>query len=64
MPQVWREAVTRISEDYPAIFIAAPVAMTAVHRRFEHVTLRPESVWSEIWKWRVKPGAQLDRDRQ
>jgi peptide/nickel transport system substrate-binding protein len=64
VPQVWREAVRRISEDYPAIFIAAPVAMTAVHRRFEHVTLRPESLWSDIWKWSVKPGAQLERDRQ
>lgn len=64
VPQVWKEAVRRISEDYPAMFVAAPVAMTAVHKRFAHVTLRPESTWAEVWRWSVKPGAQLERDRQ
>jgi peptide/nickel transport system substrate-binding protein len=64
MPHVWREAVRRIAEDYPAMFIAAPVASTAIHKRFEHVSLRPESMWADVWKWSVKPGEQIDRDRQ
>lgn len=62
--QIWRDAVKRIALDYPAMFIAAPVTSTAVHKRFEHVTLRPESMWADVWRWSVKPGAQLERDRQ
>jgi peptide/nickel transport system substrate-binding protein len=64
VPELWREAVRRISLDYPAIFVAAPVATTAIHKRYEHVSLRPESMWGDVWRWSVKPGAQLDRDRQ
>ncbi len=64
VPHVWRDAVKRIALDYPAMFMAAPVATTAIHKRYEHVTLRPESMWADVWRWSVKPGAQLDRDRQ
>lgn len=60
----WRTAVKRLADDYPAIFVAALVSSAAVHRRFENVVLPPESIWSGIWQWRVRPGAQLARDRQ
>ncbi len=63
-PRLWRETARRLADDAPAIFIAAVVGTTAIHRRFEHVVLRPESVWSQVWLWRVKPGAELARDRQ
>ncbi len=62
--RAWRDAVRLIASDLPAIFIAAPVAFPAVHRRFTNVTLRPESTWSLVWQWSVRPGQQIDRDRQ
>lgn len=62
--RAWREAVRLLAADIPAIFIASPVASPAVHRRFTNVTLRPESTWSQIWQWSVRPGQQIDRDRQ
>jgi len=61
--RAWRDAVRIIAADLPAIFIAAPVAFPAVHRRFTNVTLRPESTWSFVWQWSVRPGQQIDRDR-
>ncbi len=62
--RLYREAVRRIAEDVPAIFIAAQVPVVAVHRRFTNVSLRPESIWANLWLWRVRPGQQLERDRQ
>ncbi len=62
--RAWREAVRLLAADMPAIFIASPVASPAVHRRFTNVTLRPESTWSQVWQWSVRPGQQIDRDRQ
>jgi len=61
--RLYREAVKRIAADIPAIFIAAQVPVAAVHRRFTNVTLRPESLWANLWQWRVRPGQQLERDR-
>ena len=62
--RLYREAVRRIAEDVPAIFLAAQVPVVAVHRRFTNVTLRPESLWANLWMWSVRPGQQLERDRQ
>jgi peptide/nickel transport system substrate-binding protein len=63
-PTLWRDALRRIAADYPAIFIASPVVSFAVHRRFQNVTIRPESAWSTVWQWSVKPGEQIARDTQ
>lgn len=63
-PAIWREVTKRIADDYPAIFIGGLVYWTPVHRRFERVSLRPESQWADVWKWSVKPGAQIARDQQ
>jgi len=52
-PALWREAVRRIADDYPAIFIASPVPSVAVHRRFQNVTVRPASPWAWVWQWTV-----------
>jgi ABC-type transport system substrate-binding protein len=59
----WRAAVRLISSDVPVIFLAAPVASPAVHRRFTNVTFRPESAWSTVWQWSVRPGQQIERDQ-
>ncbi len=60
----WSEAVARIAEDAPAVFLYALVNGTAVHRRFTNVTIRPESAWSTVWQWRLRPGQALPRDGQ
>jgi len=52
-PALWREAVRRIANDYPAIFVASPVATVAVNRRFQNVTVRPASPWAWVWQWTV-----------
>jgi peptide/nickel transport system substrate-binding protein len=51
---LWRNAVRLIAADYPAIFLAAPVATYAIHRRFQNVTLMPGSAWSLVWQWNVQ----------
>ena len=61
---LYSAAVRRIAADAPAIFLAAAVYGTPVHRRFTNVTIRPESTWSLVWQWRIKPGEQLERDRR
>ncbi len=62
-PRLWSEAVRRIAEDVPALFQAAVVASVPVHRRFTEVVLPPESLWSAVWRWRLRPGQALERDR-
>jgi ABC-type transport system substrate-binding protein len=59
----WRQAVRRIVDDAPAVFLYAPSNALVVHQRFDRVTIRPDSYWSAIWQWRVRPGQELPRDR-
>jgi peptide/nickel transport system substrate-binding protein len=61
---IWRAVIEQIRDDAPAIFLYAPDYIFVIHRRFENVSLRTESSWLDLWKWSVKPGAQIDRDRQ
>lgn len=60
---LWRQALRTIDADAAAAFVFAPAAMIAVHRRFAHVVLHPESFWSGLGAWSVAPGRQLPRDR-
>ncbi len=60
----WKAVLEQIKEDAPAAFVFAPTYIYAIHRRFEHVSIRPESSWRDLWKWSVKPGMQIARDRQ
>jgi peptide/nickel transport system substrate-binding protein len=60
----WGVALGRMADDYPAIFMTAQVYSAAVHRRFDRVTLRPGSTWSDVWQWTVRPGEQIERDRE
>jgi len=61
--RLYQQAVRRLAEDVPAVFLAAPVFGTPVHARFTGVAIRPESHWSQAWQWRLRPGRQIDRDR-
>ncbi|HEU4698813.1 MAG TPA: ABC transporter substrate-binding protein [Gemmatimonadales bacterium] len=60
---LWREALRQIEADAPAAFLYAPTFVYAVHARYEHATLRPDSPWANVWRWSVRPGAALPRDR-
>lgn len=56
-------ALRRLEADAPAIFLYAPLNVIAVHRRFENVEMRGESPWLMLWRWRVRRGQELPRDR-
>ena len=62
--KIWEKALRLISNDAPAAFVYAPTYLYAVHRRFDHVSIRPESSWAELWKWSVRPEEQLARDKR
>jgi peptide/nickel transport system substrate-binding protein len=64
MTRLYSEAVRRLADDAPAIFLVAPVFGTPVHRRFTNVTIRPESNWLLVWQWTLRPGQEIERDRQ
>jgi peptide/nickel transport system substrate-binding protein len=59
----WRAVLDRMASQYPAIFIAAPANVVAVHRRFDRAEVMPVKQWIALWQWRVRPGADLPRDR-
>lgn len=50
-PALWHRALTQIASDYPAIFVAAPVTVYAVSRRFNNVSIFPGSAWANVWQW-------------
>lgn len=60
--RLWREAVRTITGDAAAVFLFAPVSGVIVHRRYTELNLRPEAIWSQLWRWRVTPGQQIPRD--
>ncbi|MDZ4673823.1 MAG: peptide ABC transporter substrate-binding protein [Gemmatimonadota bacterium] len=60
---LYREVLRQIRVDAPAVFLFTVSNATAVHTRFQNVQFRPEAWWSLLWKWSVRPGAQIARDR-
>ncbi|MEO8478893.1 MAG: peptide ABC transporter substrate-binding protein [Gemmatimonadota bacterium] len=62
-PAGFRAALARMATWQPAIVAAAPANRVAVHRRFEHVIVRPSKAFSSLWQWRVTADAMLPRDR-
>lgn len=60
---LWRKALDRIIEDAPAIWVYTPTFVALVQQRFEQVSFRTHSTWLDLWRWRVKRGAELPRDR-
>ena len=59
----FRRALARMAAWQPAVMVAAPINRVAVHRRYEHVIIRPSKAWTHLWQWRVREGAALPRDR-
>ncbi|MGH7658311.1 MAG: peptide ABC transporter substrate-binding protein, partial [Gemmatimonadales bacterium] len=62
--ELYRAALDVLEADAPAAFMAAPPALIALHRRFDNVRIRPESLWLSLWEWTVNPDAMLPRDGQ
>jgi peptide/nickel transport system substrate-binding protein len=60
---IFQAALKQIEEDAPAAFLFAPVDVIAVHRRYEQVELRDGSPWLMLWRWHVRRGQALPRDR-
>jgi len=60
---LYREAVRQVNEDAPAVFMYVVTNAAAVHTRFANVQFRPDAWWSLLWKWSVRPGRQIARDR-
>lgn len=59
----WHRAIRTLAGDAPAVFLYAPSTPMALHTRFEQVTVNPDSYWSSIWRWRIRRGQELPRDR-
>ena len=58
----WRAALAEINADAPAIWLYAPIAVAAVHRRFDNVALRTDQWAASLWTWRVRPRERIERD--
>lgn len=56
-------AMRQMAEQRPVAPVAAPPNKVAVHSRYESVTIQPARAWTDLWRWRVRPGAELPRDR-
>jgi nickel transport system substrate-binding protein len=60
---LWRAALERLNDDAAAVFLFSPRNNAAVHRRFTHVVIRPDSWLAEAATWTVPPERRLARDR-
>lgn len=51
-----------IAEDAPAIWLAEPRAVVAVHRRIRTVGLRGDAWWQHLAEWWIPAGERIPRD--
>lgn len=49
--------------DAPAIWMAEPKTVMAIHRRIETRGVRPDSWWANLADWTIPPEVRIDRDR-
>lgn len=59
---VFRTALDRMADWGPMIPFA-PTNRVVVHRRYDNVTVRASRAWTALWRWQIRPGAALPRDR-
>lgn len=60
---LYHQALGQLNEDAPAVFLFSPRNNAAFHRRFQGVTIRPDSWLSTAAAWSVAPGRRLPRDQ-
>jgi peptide/nickel transport system substrate-binding protein len=61
--EIWHEALRQIEEDAPATFLYAPTFVYAVNKRYQDVTINPQSSWVTLRKWSVSPASVSGRSR-
>ncbi|MFI5279158.1 MAG: ABC transporter substrate-binding protein [Gemmatimonadales bacterium] len=59
----WRRVLEQLNDDAPAVFLFSPKNQAAIHRRFDHVSIRPDSWLATVATWSVAPDKRLPRDR-
>ena len=59
----WQAVLERLNDDAPAVFLFSLRNNAAIHSRFEHVTIRPDSWLATVATWSVAPDRRLPRDR-
>jgi peptide/nickel transport system substrate-binding protein len=52
-----------IIDDAPAIWLAEPKRVMAVHKRIRTVGVRPDAWWANIAEWSIPAGERIARDR-
>jgi len=52
-----------IIDDAPAVWLAEPKRIMAVHRRIQTVGMRPDAWWAHIPDWSIPAGKRIARDR-
>jgi len=59
----WRDALSTLNEDAPAIFLFAMSNAAAINHRVADVRIRPDSWWALVRTWRIPADRLIDRDR-
>jgi len=59
----WQALLEWFNDDAPAIHIYSLRNNAAIHRRFQNVTVRPDSWLATVASWSVAPDQRLPRDR-
>jgi peptide/nickel transport system substrate-binding protein len=60
---IFRQILGIIQEDVPAIFLAAPSMVVAVHERFDPRPFRAETPWLSLREWKVRGDQGPSRGR-
>jgi peptide/nickel transport system substrate-binding protein len=60
---LWAKVLGQLNEDAPAVFLYTPRNNAAIHSRFDHVSIRPDSWLATVADWSVAPDRRLPRDR-
>jgi len=58
----FKQAYQTIIDDAPAIWLAEPKTLIAIHHRFHTTKLRPDAWWANIADWYVPTGERIARD--
>jgi peptide/nickel transport system substrate-binding protein len=58
----WNQAIGRLIEYAPAVFLYSPAQIAVVSTRYRNVSFRSEATWSDLWRWSVDPERRIARD--
>jgi peptide/nickel transport system substrate-binding protein len=61
--RLFSRAYEVIIADAPAIWMAEPRTVMAIHRRIQTRGIRPDSWWANIADWTIPAAARIERDR-